>query len=207
MWKCVNRNCYSTLFTTFTNILINENNHNLLPDYGKNETRYIMHYIKKRSVETRESPRDIFDCSLLQSSVESYKYLPKYRDIIENIRRNRISSNIIIKNQSYIPEEIKITNGGNPFYLYDSGEEDNERVIIFSTNCNLIHLENSDIWISDGTFKTSPPEYEQISTIMGLIYSKFFPLFYIFMKRRTMIAYSKAFEFLSTNLKKIPDTF
>ncbi|KAG0440567.1 hypothetical protein DMUE_1646, partial [Dictyocoela muelleri] len=74
VWRCIDRKCNGKIYTTSTNIVLKETPHTHLPDYGKNEAKYMMQFIKKRSVETKENARDILDASLLQTS-KSYKYL------------------------------------------------------------------------------------------------------------------------------------
>lgn len=53
-----------------------------------------------------------------------------------------------------IPDELKVTNGGDRFLLYDN-ERNNHRIIILSSDDDLDRLSNSEHWYSDGTFKVN----------------------------------------------------
>jgi hypothetical protein len=53
--------------------------------------------------------------------------------------------------------------------IYDSGEKDENRMMIFSTESDIIHLKNSDIWIIDGTFKVVLVNFEQMVIIQARI--------------------------------------
>ncbi len=55
-------------------------------------------------------------------------------------------------NDIHIPDELKMTNGGDRFLLYDNGDTE-DRMIILSSDDDLDRLSNSGHWHSDGTFK------------------------------------------------------
>ncbi|CAF5225811.1 unnamed protein product, partial [Rotaria magnacalcarata] len=56
-------------------------------------------------------------------------------------------------NDILIPDELKVTNGGDRFVLYDN-EDPNHTMIILSSDDDLDCLSNSENWHGDGTFKT-----------------------------------------------------
>jgi hypothetical protein len=55
-------------------------------------------------------------------------------------------------NDIFIPDELKVTNDGERFLLYDNEDPDN-RMIILSPDDDLDRLSNSEHWHSDGTSK------------------------------------------------------
>ena len=69
-------------------------------------------------------------------------------------------------------------------------------MIIFSTKKNVIHLNNSCVWIVDGTFKVVPKEYYQLYIIHG----KIFPLVYILMSSKTQVDYENMIKTLKEKL-------
>ena len=66
-----------------------------------------------------------------------------------------------------IPLEYRLTAKGDDFLLYDSGPGP-QRILIFGTQMNLEMLNTSQIWLSDGTFKTAPTLFAQVYCIHGL---------------------------------------
>lgn len=65
-----------------------------------------------------------------------------------------------------LPDAYQTTGGNDnmPFVLYDNGSSDN-RIIVFGTDAGLNLLAENDTWYMDGTFGTSPPQFEQLFVI------------------------------------------
>lgn len=69
-----------------------------------------------------------------------------------------------------LPEQYRLTLGGATFLLYDSfDEEDDERIIVFTTTENIKELFRSEVWFADGTFKTAPSIFFQLFSILGAV--------------------------------------
>ncbi|XP_018494218.1 uncharacterized protein LOC100906734, partial [Galendromus occidentalis] len=60
----------------------------------------------------------------------------------------------------------EMTTKGDPFLLYDSGEGDCERMIIFATPDNLELLKTCGEWFLDGTFKVCPLIFHQMYSVL-----------------------------------------
>ncbi|KAG0432055.1 hypothetical protein DMUE_5521 [Dictyocoela muelleri] len=204
-WRCRNRNCSGSVETSLTNIFEKENPHECEPNFGQNEIFYLKNEAKKRSMTTRESSRDIIDNLLLQISPETIPFLPKYRSLVNFSSRNKKNEIIITNSRDDIPEIIKKTSRGENFYLFDSGIDDIERVVVFSTETNIIHMSYNKIWICDGTFRSAPRGFYQIYTIMAIINQKSYPLAYFIMKKKSLESYKIAFRFLKSKLKSMPE--
>ncbi|KAG0440979.1 hypothetical protein DMUE_1378 [Dictyocoela muelleri] len=84
---------------------------------------------------------------------------------------------------------------GEDFYMFDTGIDDKDRVIVLSTFSNIIHLSYNKTWICDRTFRSSPSGLYQIYTIMAIINYRSFPLAYLIMKNKSQNSYSKALNF------------
>ncbi|KAF7670554.1 hypothetical protein CDIK_4570, partial [Cucumispora dikerogammari] len=83
-----------------------------------------------------------------------------------------------------ISQEICVTKNDEQFLYFDSGKDNENRVIVFITKQNMDHLEINKIWVCDGTFKTAPKKFEQLLTIQCLIRSKYF-FYYCFIEKGT----------------------
>lgn len=93
-----------------------------------------------------------------------------------------------------------ITLRNEKFLLFDSGVEDKERILLFSTSHNLELLsETKSEWFVDGTFKSSPYLFAQILTIHVLKFNTVIPLVYALFPNKTKCTYKR----LIVELKKL----
>ena len=77
--------------------------------------------------------------------------------MVRVIERQRNGETLNPKNiKVAIPVELQVTEKGDQFLAYDSGPDEEDRVLIFATETNLDLLETSQEWHADGTFKVSP---------------------------------------------------
>ena len=53
----------------------------------------------------------------------------------------------------------------------------------------LLFLQNSDVWLADGTFSSAPRQFMQIYSIHGLFQGSVYPFVYTFMTRRSQNMY------------------
>lgn len=83
-----------------------------------------------------------------------------------------------------IPYEINKTLNNIQFLLFDSGIDDEKRILIVLTKPNCIHLFNNKVWIVDCTFEVAPPDWEQLVSIQAKIRKKYNPLVYCLMKKK-----------------------
>ena len=64
-----------------------------------------------------------------------------------------------------ISVELQVTEKGDQFLAYDSGPDEEDRVLILATETNLDILNTSREWHADGTFKVSPQLFCQIYSV------------------------------------------
>ncbi|KAG0423913.1 hypothetical protein DMUE_6119, partial [Dictyocoela muelleri] len=102
-----------------------------------------------------------------------------------------------------IPSELQKTNDDKQFLFFDSGMNDENRVIIFTTDSNLVHLENSQILICDGTFKSAPSSFEQIFTLQCKLRDMFLPMMFCFMKHKNESSYNAIFNWIKVKNNNI----
>jgi len=95
------------------------------------------------------------------------------------------------------------TEGGEPFLLYDSGREDNNRLLIFTTIWALRILALCDMFFSDGTFKTVPGQFAQLFTVHGRFRKFVFPLVFCFTSRLTEQTYRTVYQVLKRKAREI----
>jgi hypothetical protein len=69
--------------------------------------------------------------------------------------------------------------------LFYGGKEIGNRILIFTTQINILHLKHAKIWVGDGTFYAAPQGFNQLFTIQGRIRGNFHALFYCFTEQKT----------------------
>ncbi|KAI6659606.1 hypothetical protein LOD99_14529 [Oopsacas minuta] len=113
------------------------NGHLYVPDVQATACCEIKAGIKRKARDTQDSSHHIIGEGMLTASEGTAAKLPK----LNSVQR---------------------TAKGEQFLLYDSGEDDAHRFLIFGM------LQQSKIWLADGTFKTAPPFFAQVYVVHGL---------------------------------------
>ena len=158
--------------------------------------------IKRKAQETNDQPVQIIQDMVAHTSQEIYPYLPSNNALRQSIKRiRRTCTNYPTEPQSLaslvIPENMQKTLDGSNFLIKDSTIGDN-RILIFTTIANINHLNQSSIWIMDGTFKTVPTIFKQLYTIQGYVggseNSRILPLVYILMSSKSEECYQRLFQ-------------
>ncbi|KHJ40540.1 hypothetical protein D918_09430 [Trichuris suis] len=93
-----------------------------------------------------------------------------------------------------LPMNYRVIKRGEPFLMHDSGAEDEERVLIFSTQENVRHLSASATLSCDGTFKTSPTQLAQLFTVHGVVLGYPVPLVYALTMRKREQTYRYVYQ-------------
>ncbi|XP_069058997.1 uncharacterized protein [Pleurodeles waltl] len=124
--------------------------------------------------------------------------MPSIPNLRRMIQREKLASNPQrVTPQTYadinIPPQLTITFSNEPFLLYDN-ENPQKRILIFSTNHNLGILENSQVWMMDGTFKSTLHPFTQIYTILVNKSNTAVPLVYALLPDKHSSTYT---EFLT----------
>ncbi|CAF1311074.1 unnamed protein product [Rotaria sordida] len=94
-----------------------------------------------------------------------------------------------------IPDELKITNGGSRFLLYDNQHTEN-RIIILSSDDDLDRLSNFDHWHNDGTFK--------LYTIHGFICGRSLSSDYCIISGKSEHLYGEVFDVILQHVSGRP---
>jgi hypothetical protein len=195
-WRCMNRACKGVVYLDENNSIVKtvEHSHSPVPD--KIRKRKALNRIKERLMNTSENAVDIIvDHLPVLSESENIALMPSIDYIRDTIRRERnIHIGHIPGKIIDIPDMLKHDKLGNPFLRYDSGFEDNERIIIFFSSFKQKYLGKIETFVIDGTFKSSPSGFYQVVILHGYIFGKTFPFMYILLSNKTENSYFRAFE-------------
>ena len=109
------------------------------------------------------------------------------RTMVRRIQRRRVAAHIpnpLSTSVLNVPDDLKTTIRGEPFYAFDSGKESPNLFIIFTTTLNLDELEFSAKWAVDCTFAFCPSLFYQLYTMHGIIKDTTVPLECCLMRKK-----------------------
>ena len=187
-WRCTDRRCKCTGKTiegSFEFLLTNPHYHEANP--AKKEPVQIEKAIESRAVQSLEPPRVVVQMSTNNSTGEAVAQMRNQRTMVRRIQRRRVVAHIpnpLSTSVLNVPDDLRTTIRGEPFYAFDSGKEDPNLFIIFTTTQNLDELEFSAKWAVDGTFAVCPSLFYQLYTMHGIIKDTTVPLVYCLMRKK-----------------------
>ena len=125
--------------------------HRHLPTPERAEVLSAKENIKNMALNNNDQPRTIYKQSHLKLTDDCVSGMPNknaIRQMINRSRKNKAGYGIGAKslNLVEIPENLKNTYKDNKFYWDDSGSDDLNRVIIFTTSKNIDLLEKHRDW-------------------------------------------------------------
>ena len=102
--------------------------------------------------------------------------------------------------------DLKLTNKGENFLVYDTGSLDEERLLIFGTDENLRLLCLHKDWFLDGTFDITPLLIKQVYTIHIIKCNKVYPMVYCLLPNKKKLTYIKLFKIILEKVGKRPNS-
>ena len=117
---------------------------------------------------------------------------------------HRMNDNFLAVQDIIIPQEVSEYREDS-CVIYDSGQADDKRLIVFSNSQLIEHARSAERFQMDGNFSKAPKCYNNGTTNHGQLYSIHaerngisVPIFYVLMKQRTQNEYTRLFQFLIT---------
>ena len=197
-WRCVEANCKGRLKVVEDSATtITEHGHPA--DFSKNEAAKSVAEMRRRAAEGVEKPRQIIQHSTAGISLEAARQLPTYTASQRAIERTRKKTQQPYPNPAtiaeiVIPDALISTMRNSNFILWDSGEDDVNRILMFGTEENLVILEQHRHWFMDGTFKVAPEMFFQVFTIHALVDKSALPLIYVLLQDKSEASYIRVFQ-------------
>ena len=105
-----------------------------------------------------------------------------------------------------IPDEYRFTYKNEKFYYDDSGANDQERILVFTTEANIKLLEKNRVWYCDGTFDITPTLFTQLYSIHVIVHNKNLPMIYALLPNKLETTYIKLFKMIKSYLKHQPES-
>ena len=172
--------------------------HTHAPSQAKIIAEKTVQKVKKRAIETEETPQVILSEACSTIDEETGATLPPIHHLRRNIRRHRqhlsLSRPLPLNTRELVlTDEQTKTQDGQDFLLFDSGPVE-KRILIFGTKKNLEYLSQTSHWSLDGTFKTVPTIFSQLYTIHALINDRSVPLIYALLPDKSQTTYANLME-------------
>jgi len=205
-WCCERRRtegCKGRATTTLYNdlqYLRNFSEHDHAPQAVNTNIAKAVAEIKKRACETREKPTQIIQANMASISEETRPCMPSrnaLRRKIARVRRTKTPPQPQSIEEINIPASLRVNLNGDPFLIKDHTIEQ-ERILLFTSKENILHLSQASFWLMDGTFDTVPTIFCQLYTIHASVgtenNSRILPLVYALMSRKSEDLYKWLFN-------------
>ncbi|XP_078534929.1 uncharacterized protein LOC144821591 isoform X1 [Lissotriton helveticus] len=205
-WRCVqyfSSHCTGRA-VTLEDTVIRTTEHNHSASAMEIEVRENVQQIK-RLAHTSDEPCGAILREVTQNiPIHVAGSMPSVLNLRRMVQRQKLANNPhSVTPQTYedinIPPHLTVTFSNEPFLLHDN-KNPQKRILIFSTTHNLATLENSPIWMMDGTFKSTPHPFTQIYTIHAIKNNTTIPLVYALLPDKNSSTYT---EFLTVIKTKI----
>ena len=170
--------------------------HSHLPDPADIEKRKFRSALKDRAAMADETPRQTIFAAQKDINRETAANIPAYHSNQRTVNRTRQQNRPQMSEPSSlrgfeIPELLQMAHSGEKFMYYDSGPQDEKRIIVFATLPAIDLLEQSEDWFCDGTFSTAPNVFFQVYTIHALVDGVNLPLVYALLPDKKEESYRK----------------
>ncbi len=208
VWRCSKFNtlkCRATIHTSGRTLLKKTNEHNHGVEVGQSGARQVLQQIKNKSL-TKTATVAVAE-SILENpeSTATQLALPMKSYLVRTANRYRKKHTNEVNEPTPTTRHFEIPVTFADILLFDSGQQDPERIIIFGRRDMLLLLETNHSWLADGTFKLSPDFYYQIYTIHVELKGFSPPCFYSFLPNKTEKTYQRLLTSLLTLINPDPD--
>ncbi|OXA46033.1 hypothetical protein Fcan01_19298 [Folsomia candida] len=177
--------------------------HNHEPKPIACDVKKVMTKIRQAASSSSIAPAQLIANEIRQMPAASQGHMPLAHNIKRGIRKVRgvTTGSLIVPSKREdikLPDSFKITSNNENFLAFDSGSHA-DRIMIFSTARNLEFLSQCNVWLIDGTFKSSPVLFDQLFILHGMGKESTFPLIYCLTPNRTSGTYIR----LLSEIKKL----
>lgn len=157
MWECARRKydkCHARIHTTDSinnPVLLSElGTHNHRSDAIACEVKRTLTRIRTDAIASTDSPAHVIARSVQNTTSATQGALPLVRSLKRGIRRMRSTAqgSLVVPHRREdiaLPETFQNTTGGEKFLPFDSGANNNDRILIFTTKRNLEFLKLSEM--------------------------------------------------------------
>jgi len=190
------------------NIIGTFNEHTHPPSDTVCEVNRIKSRIRDLSYITQNPPQQILGEALQGISEDASVNLPAIDHMRRTIRHQRRDNERPVNpvNRDAIPVlplMYQLTANNEQFLLFDSGVDDENRILMFASNQAIQLLAISEDWFGDGTFRVCPEIFFQLYTIHARINQRIIPCVYALLPNKTRQTYERMFREISDRVDAV----
>lgn len=198
-WKCINRQCKSTVHTLGSLDSVVVTKHNVQHSHDANEKRLNRQILsesckRKATEDLAEKPAKIIRQELQKSVPSSLTTtdMEYVRHTVYNARRRVLPC--LPKNASEVHKilsAINIVTSKDENFIFINSESDN--IVVFSCTTNIRVLSSVSRLYMDGTFNYCTRYFCQLFTIHGYVNEHYIPLLFCLLPNKSTETYKKLF--------------
>ena len=182
-------------------ITTRSNEHNHGSSAGRVRAQEVMSELKNASVSTYEPTRSLIEATIAKKDQFTVVHMQPLSSMGRNVRRWRQKAQNAPpipqqRNNFEIPESYCFLVTGKKFLAFDSGINDENRILIFVMEDGLEDLVRFPNWAADGTFKVSPSIYYQLYCIHIQERTFSIPRIFALLAGKTKETYVRLFTYL-----------
>ena len=200
-WRCERRTCKGRIATTLNYSTpgaeaVETSEHNHESDAAKVEIQRVRGDMLESAVATNDPPRRILQDHSAGLSQEAAARIGSGTNLKRAVTRKRKREEghpplPAAPAAIVLPQQFRHTATGANFLLHDSGQGDNDRLLIFGTDETLQWLTDHRHWLGDGTFKVVPELFFQLYTVHVYVGGAAIPCIYALMRSKTQPQYDR----------------
>ena len=203
-WTCERKTqCRAKIHVSNDRIVKHVGEHTHAADVNAVKASVLLENMKHDAETSNDTTRNIIRDAVGQQDDGVLAALPSRPTLTRRIQRARRRANPIpplptARHGCEIPAEYTTTSNGRRFLMFDSGTDDHDRILIFSTDDSLDAMVRNTNWFVDGTFKCAPEIYYQVFTVHVFIHGAVIPVLYALLPNKQQATYERLFTALNS---------
>lgn len=211
-WTCEEKIfCRAKVHVSNDKVIRAIGNHTHGPSVQAVNAQIIVNEIDREATQSQHTARNIIRDAVCNKDDGVLAALPSRSTLCRRIQRARRRLNPTpalptARHGFDIPDQYTKTTDGRRFLFHDSGVDDCNRILIFTTDDNLDAMVTYNNWFMDGTFKCAPDIFYQIFSIHILLHGSVYPVVYALLPNKQQATYERFFVALNSLRQFNPTT-
>jgi hypothetical protein len=169
--------------------------HSHVIDTAVENRKAVKKILKQKCFTTNETFLYSFSEAVHNLKGNELNALPLYESLRDDFVRKRRINNFGGYNFEFeIPLQLQKTMNGEKFLYLDSGINDINKILIFTTEEFIERLKHSETWLGDGTFRMVPNTFQQLYVLHAHCFTVVLPVVFVLMKNKSEASYKSLFE-------------
>lgn len=210
-WTCEKKGfCRAKIHVSNDRVISVVGEHTHEPDVNAVKASVVLDDIRREAETSQNSTRNLIRDAVANKDDGVLAALPSRATMARRIQRVRRRLNPspplpTARHGFVVPTTYSTTTDGRRFLMFDSGVDDHNRILIYSTDENLDAMASKTDWFIDGTFKCAPEIFYQVFTIHVYVHGAVIPVLYALLPNKQEATYARLLQAL-TSLRQLHPT-